>query len=1683
MDSDPFFWSIDQVVAYLCYATFPWAKSSLPRPDPTFLEERLREHDVNGELLLTEIDRNILLQDFLLKSLGQRATIFKAIQYLRSISAEYSCCTNQLDVLRHINSKSNTPTPIPPIYIPISNNDREPQHIDSTPIPIPISDNVRVPRRLDSTPDTPIPIEIPIPNNDRAVELSLPTVDPSLRKNENFVVAGDGRKRRRLNLQTPQTSTISPQNPLHNQPQYLPAKKLPVADIFYQGIESDDEDDFSFVRNESYAPGQSVFVNRQLHHYFQQTPQPFEDGVAVFPYNKTAIIENTPQYFTLFRERDKRVRVSKEEIGHWPHLSNRQAGLDFILKKYPPQPDTEDVFPLYGDSGSENDDYDSETWQEMNEGVEGQTAGPKNISLVELDTIIDDCITGFIEKWKSNKLPVEDARASRLWLQSRRKRTFRRSIHAAKNNIFHLEKRLNDLRKAIKGSQWTKKEDVQLQCIAMENTIIDRELQKWKIEVLERDTCPQKPQKQATILPTKPSKQRHQLDDEESLSSMSDSFIDKSDLSDFVPEEYPVPTTNVIGSKPAPPPKNSGHSDGPFVTTDHIDLTQYGDEEPEPAEEIPEPAEEVPGPAKEVLEPVEEVPEPAEEVPGPLEVHTPPLNPIDGPSTNTLKTLDDDYAPSAPKCPSLPDISDIRGIRKCPTFFLEERRDRKRLLAKLIYSLTEAEQTGLTKLLESLEKATWRSRVRDALYVIRGKKSKRIREGDNSQQDLFLRLASLYVSWLNIKKYSNTKGIRRYIIAAALKNDNLLPFYDDLTLILLAKQGQDLLKKFTQPTRREFFQPTQREPSEAHPENVIVISDQGSEEDVAPTDPTPRFTPRKKRVRAVKESVEALDSQERARRRLEEEDKKQKRLFEQLHKQGLDESHAENKIISFDQPIICLDPHIGRLVKDHQLVGIRFLWRELVKDEKGQGCLLAHTMGLGKTMQVISFLVAVASASNSSNKAIQQQIPERLRQSRTLILCPSSLIQNWREEFLRWTPSQHFLGQLHMILPSPLIERRLRDIDTWYKEGGILLISYSIFRATVLDKSTKARARLTDDQHEIVQKQLLEGPSIVVADEAHQMKNRKSAISEAATRFKTKSRIALTGSPLANNLTDYYSMIDWISPGYLGNFIQFKAKYIEPIEAGLYADSTSNERRRSLKKLEVLKVDLAPKINRADISVLEADIPSKVEFVITLPLTTLQESAFKQYIQYMSKSLENRVQNARLWDWLAILSLLCNHPACFIGQLKARQKAKPPQTPPQTQLLESDSASDELPTPQLPDQFMVQLLQTFANMDTKSPTLSYRTLIADQIIEESVRVGDKVLVFSHSIPTLNYLQHILTLKNRKFCRLDGKTPINSRQEATKAFSRPDSEMEVYLISTRAGGLGLNIPGANRVIIFDFSFNPTWEEQAVGRAFRIGQKKEVFVYRFLAGGTFEDVIHNKSLFKTQLSSRVVDKRCPVRAATKNAKDYLFEPKVVQQEDLSEFKGKDPKVLDEILARPNAIRKITLTETFHREDNDKLTPEEETAVQEELDDERLKRNDPAAWEIKNNERQRREDATLSRYRVHASSQPPRLNVAPRYTPTSPVPNQPPSSAPQMGPPPLPPDVSVSNPIPIQQASSTMHIPRPQILLPSVQTAYAPPMAPTPPAPPRHIEGSGPKNHKETPGKPAELVSITPFARVNN
>lgn len=600
------------------------------------------------------------------------------------------------------------------------------------------------------------------------------------------------------------------------------------------------------------------------------------------------------------------------------------------------------------------------------------------------------------------------------------------------------------------------------------------------------------------------------------------------------------------------------------------------------------------------------------------------------------------------------------------------------------------------------------------------------------------------------------------------------------------------------------------------------------------------------------------------------------------------------------QGLVFIHEHIAPRIKDHQIDGVRFMWDQITR---GTGCLLAHTMGLGKTMQVITLLTAIADAAKSQDETVSVQIPEHLRSLTTLVLCPPGILNNWIDELLVWAP-EGILGTICSIDANTQYHERQGIAEDWAAKGGVLVMGYHML---------SGMEGKNDDLLDLV----LESASLVVGDEAHYLKNSSSKRGRIATLFKTKSRIALTGSPLANKVDEYYSMIDWVAPGFLGKKEDFSSTYAIPIKEGLWKESHAQDRRRARILLVALKKRVAHKVHRRTVGVLKDNLPPKKEFILYLDLVEIQKKAYQTYMRGILDATGTNITQTTVWGMAAVLRELLAHPSVLQRKLQERQKKR--MSLPSTASNKQHN-SDDLKEPADVIGSVLELLGSGRSFETNSA--SYKMLVLDKILEEAMKLGENVLVFSHSLLTLNYVESNLCRNKQRACkRLDGDTPPALRQAIVKSFN--SNKSQAFLISTTAGGIGLNIYGASRVVILDFQYNPVEEQQAIGRAYRIGQTKKVVVYWLMCDGTYEKNLHQHQVFKIQLASRVVDEKHPMPKADRQLIEWVKECHDVPHRDISVHRGKDP-ILDSLLDTEvvrSGISSIDTTETFEEEEEDK------------------------------------------------------------------------------------------------------------------------------------------------------------------
>ena len=1319
-------------------------------------------------------------------------------------------------------------------------------------------------------------------------------------------------------------------------------------------LQNSDTDSFAFS-GQPFGKGLREYVGARIKHYLMSSPvrlhdqenqailAPYPDMLAKRHHRLSATVfaKSPAGPVALRMDRSKPIQ-SKSERGKGldenyfdpsgPSIAHAEtADSDWsYLHKWDRQTIEDKILPVYGESGSEGE-YDTQTWHEMEAEKDYVDATvhrrkKKYINQAEIEENLDDAEKQMVARWEATKKPGLYRKARSFWEEHRNDPREHFQIDLS---LKHLEKRLLKIRSEIMAVKWTSVKQLQKQCRSMEVSVFDREKLSWEKSILEKKTPPPK----IPLPPKKKSKVGSR--DKSSLKDGSDS----SDLDDFISEDDVL-----LGGEMATGvyEASEGAEDTPMTYNDEADII--------PQTPDTKLAEKNHG---RLIHDISTPSVPRQNQPNPIPAHmvnykhdiidltqrsdsssvdTSPAKAVSSVIVPKLPSYHGDPLGPKPKKPAkfkippgasptividsdpieapvqedlyLSEIGEINGIsRRNPEEFVLLK-DRKHLLVWTIEKTSTDLRNSIIGLVENASLKELKSTIWSGLKVVLRDKDLKILGLDERDSRSYLLLSSWYVCW-TIPVVLGKKGIDGEHLRVTLANEAGFPvFFEFLRRALSVFKSPSVEGVVTTPRKL-------RAPALQEDQGDYLLS-----------------SPHKKRKYAVPESDRTMSLRANALLRVQERDKRQELLKRRFKEMGVNDKDAAKVMVNpgkdDDQSFIYLNPKIADRIQPHQIEGVRFMWREVIADQ--QGCLLAQTMGLGKTMQIITLLVTIAEAAKSDDSDMRAQVPEDLRQSRTLILCPPALIENWWDEFLMWTPLPFTanIGELRKVTPALKVTERLWEIQSWKEEGGVLLLGFHTFRDLILNKPKTTGKMLDDEQHEIVTETLLNWPNIIVADEAHLAKTAGSGINVTLNRVRSMTRIALTGSPLANNLEEYHSLINWIAPGYLGTRLEFKVNYVERIEAGLWQDSTPVQYRDSLKRLEALKQELAPKVHRADFTVLQGRLKEKQEFVVKVALTPIQEEIYQVYVETMSTVIDGQLKQrsaSSVLSWLAVLRLLCNHPKCFKDSLlheKSPDGAGILKSKKMRYMDASISADNEATTPDVADALVDALvdapnatigisqtvldkwLAPFNKMTVplESVSLSNKMQILVEILKFSREVKDKVLIFSHSIDTLNYVEMQLRHGQINFSRIDGKVPTTSRQQITKDFNNEDTE--VCLISTRAGGQGLNLFGANRVVILDDHFNPMYEEQAVGRAYRIGQLKPVFVYHLMAGGTFEEILHNQSVFKQQLAKRVVDKKNPTRRAFQALKKYLLPPRAVEQLDLTPFEGKDEYVLDRILA---------------------------------------------------------------------------------------------------------------------------------------------------------------------------------------
>ncbi|XP_029961193.1 DNA excision repair protein ERCC-6-like 2 [Salarias fasciatus] len=538
---------------------------------------------------------------------------------------------------------------------------------------------------------------------------------------------------------------------------------------------------------------------------------------------------------------------------------------------------------------------------------------------------------------------------------------------------------------------------------------------------------------------------------------------------------------------------------------------------------------------------------------------------------------------------------------------------------------------------------------------------------------------------------------------------------------------------------------------------------------------------------------------------------------------------------------------INRYLRDYQREGIRFIYNNYIRS---RGCILGDDMGLGKTVQVIGFLAAILHKTgtwedieNNRPQFLQSQTSKRSKPSKVvLIVAPLSVLYNWKDELETW-------GHFQCVVVHGLRkEEELARIKKGRVE--IALTTYETLRLC-LEQFNK-----------------IEWCAVVV-DEAHKIKNPNSLITQAMKELECKVRIGLTGTILQNNLEELWCVMDWAIPGCLGTLGHFKTQFSDPIEQGQRHSATKRSLATGRKAVRALAKRISPGFFRRTKALIKDQLPKKDDRVVYCSLTDFQQTVYQTVLDsedvrlllrsaekcdchsgrtrqrccYNTNS-EGIQMKALYFSYLAILRKVANHVALLQSTAGVSKKQEKYVNAICAQVFKK-----------FPD--FVQRCKNEAFEALSDPMYSGKMKVLQKLLRHYLQKRDKVLIFSLSTKLLDVLESFCLAEGLDFSRLDGSTNSKQRVQIVKDFNS-SSHINLCLVSTMAGGLGLNFVGANVVVLFDPTWNPANDLQAVDRAYRIGQCRDVTVLRLISLGTVEEIIYLRQIYKQQLQSSVVGK---------------------------------------------------------------------------------------------------------------------------------------------------------------------------------------------------------------------------------
>ena len=563
------------------------------------------------------------------------------------------------------------------------------------------------------------------------------------------------------------------------------------------------------------------------------------------------------------------------------------------------------------------------------------------------------------------------------------------------------------------------------------------------------------------------------------------------------------------------------------------------------------------------------------------------------------------------------------------------------------------------------------------------------------------------------------------------------------------------------------------------------------------------------RAKAMKQDVTPIEEFETSTQKLSK--------FKLYNKKSLNEllgisDKTEDPMAKFPNVPVVIDPKLAKILRPHQREGLRFLYRCTagLVHPKAKGCIMADEMGLGKTLQCLTLMWTLLKQGPRGKKTIEKCI----------VVCPSSLVRNWANEIDKWL-GVGVLNSLAIDGKSTKGSSIGDAIENWADATGngivspVLIISYETLRRNI-EKLNNCEVGL------------------VLADEGHRLKNGDSLTFNALNSINCERRIILSGTPIQNDLSEYFSLLNFANPGLLGNRNEFRKNYEIHILRGRDSLATDKEKEKGDAKLKELTELVQKFIIRRTNDILSKYLPVKYEYVIFCGLSDMQKQLYNYFITSPDIKKLLKGENSQPLKAIGLLKKLCNHPNLL-------------------SLPDDIEGCESL----IPEDYKDDTNSMGRNREIQTWYSGKFQMLERFLFKIDRETDDKIVVISNYTQTLDLVEKLCRQHKFGSLRLDGTMNISKRQKLVDKFNKPDGKEFVFLLSSKAGGCGINLIGANRLILMDPDWNPASDQQALARVWRDGQKKNCFIYRFISTGTIEEKIFQRQSAKMQLSSCVVD----------------------------------------------------------------------------------------------------------------------------------------------------------------------------------------------------------------------------------